>query len=57
MKTLIESTETSATYEFSHDTAVRTVTYETPEGAEAPDFEALSEADYQAWRVWLGVAE
>lgn len=56
MKTLISSTDTSATYEFAHDSSSRTVTYERAEGAtENPDFEAMAETEHALWLVWLGV--
>jgi hypothetical protein len=62
MKTLISSTEDSATYEFTSGDATRVVEYNKPqprEGKEpAPeqpfDHEAMSEAEYQGWLVWLG---
>ena len=62
MKTLISSTEDSATYEFTSGDATRVVEYNKPqpqEGEEpAPeqpfDHEAMSEAEYQGWLVWLG---
>jgi hypothetical protein len=58
MKTLLESTDTSATYEFSHDTATRTVTYHKPETAEtAPDFDVMADAEHAAWLTWLGASE
>jgi hypothetical protein len=58
MKTLIDSTETSATYQFTNGTATRTVVYEKPEDAvETPDFAAMAEAEHEAWLAWLGVTE
>jgi hypothetical protein len=62
MKTLISSTEDSATYEFTSGDATRVVEYNKPqprEGEEpAPeqpfDHEAMSEAEYQSWLSWLG---
>jgi hypothetical protein len=62
MKTFISSTEDSATYEFTSGDATRVVEYNKPqpqEGEEqAPeqpfDHEAMSEAEYQGWLVWLG---
>jgi hypothetical protein len=57
MKTLIESTNTSATYQFSSPVAERTFTLRAEEGSEAPDFEALSDAEYQRWLTWLGINE
>jgi len=62
MKTLLESTETSATYEFAANGARKVVTYNTPEPSEeespvvTPNFEVLSEAEYQAWLDWIGEA-
>jgi hypothetical protein len=53
MKTLIESTDTSATYEFAANGATKRITY-VAEGNETPDFAALAEADYQSWIGWLG---
>jgi hypothetical protein len=58
MKALIESTDTSATYEFTSGTSLRTVVYEKPEDAvETPDFAAMAEAEHEAWLAWLGVTE
>jgi hypothetical protein len=58
MKNLITSTENSATYEFTSGTSLRTVVYEKPEGeVETPDFDAMAEAEHQAWLAWLGVTE
>jgi hypothetical protein len=55
MKTLIESTDTSAAYEFSHLTATRVVKFEKPKDSEiTPDFEAISEEEYLKWLAWLG---
>jgi hypothetical protein len=55
MKTLIDSTYTSATYVFIHGTASRTVHYEKPEEVETiPDFDTMAEADHEAWLIWLG---
>jgi hypothetical protein len=62
MKTLIEATDTSATYEFAANGARKVVTYEQLEAeneegsAVTPNFEALSEVEYQAWLAWLGEA-
>lgn len=57
MKTLIESNETSATYEFTSGTAVRqfTITAE-PQMTEEPvvvDFEAVASQEYARWLEWL----
>jgi hypothetical protein len=57
MKTLIDSTNTSATYQFSSPVAERTFTLHANEGEEAPDFEPLAENEYQRWLVWLGINE
>jgi hypothetical protein len=58
MKNLIESTENSATYEFTSGTSLRTVVYEKPEDAvETPDFAAMAEAEHATWLAWLGVTE
>lgn len=68
MKTLISSTEDSATYEFTSGDAMRVVEYKKPEPCEqtegedpAPeqpfDHEAMSEAEYQSWLTWLGASE
>jgi hypothetical protein len=58
MKTLIESTETSATYQFTNGTATRTVTYTKPDEAEVtPDFEAISTSEHEQWLTWLGASE
>jgi hypothetical protein len=55
MKTLLESTDTSATYEFAANGARKVVTYERPENAEEnPDFAAMAEAEHEAWLAWLG---
>jgi hypothetical protein len=54
MKTLIESTDTSATYQFSHGGALRTITLTRPEAAEAnPDFEKMAEQEHARWLSWL----
>ena len=65
MKTLISSTEDSATYEFTSGDAIRVVEYNKPQpqageeqAPEQPfDHEAMSEAEYQGWLAWLGEAE
>lgn len=58
MIALIDSNETSATYEFTHDGCVRLVTYKRNENSEdAPDFEAMAEAEHAQWLAWLGVEE
>lgn len=65
MKTLISSTEDSATYEFTYGDAMRVVEYKKPQPQEdedpAPeqpfDHEAMSEAEYQSWLAWLGASE
>ena len=58
MKTLIESTATSATYEFSNGTTTRTVTYVKPEReAVTPDFEQTATVEYADWLAWLGATE
>jgi hypothetical protein len=58
MKNLIELTDKSATYEFSHNTATRTVTYHKPEDVDiTPDFAAVAETDHSAWLTWLGAFE
>jgi len=65
MKTLISSTEDSATYEFSLNGSTRIVDFHKPasaqvqDGQEQPeeqpfDHEAMSEAEYQQWLAWLG---
>jgi hypothetical protein len=73
MKTLISSTEDSATYEFTSGDATRVVEYNKPQPQVMPDseeqeavecekpapeqpfdHEAMSEAEYQGWLVWLG---
>lgn len=60
MKTLINSTDTSATYEFVNGTATKQVTYRSPEPDESGavpqvDFEAMATADHEAWLAWLNV--
>jgi hypothetical protein len=62
MKTLISSTEDSATYEFTSGDTTRVVEYNKPQlregeeqATEQPfDHEAMSEAEYQGWLAWLG---
>jgi hypothetical protein len=62
MKTLISSTEDSATYEFTFGDATRIVEYNKPQPQEGEepsqdqpfDHEAMSEAEYQGWLSWLG---
>jgi hypothetical protein len=59
MKNLIDSTETSATYEYTHASGSKRVTFVAPEPDEngevvTPDFESLAEADHAAWLTWLG---
>jgi hypothetical protein len=65
MKTLISSTEDSATYEFTFGDSIRVVEYKKPQPQVTPDseeqapeqpfdHEAMSEAEYQGWLVWLG---
>jgi hypothetical protein len=57
MKTLIESTETSATYEFTQRTATRRVTFaagpQVTSEVVTPDFEAMAQTEYEQWLVWL----
>ena len=57
MKTLIESNETSAVYQFTNGTATRRYSiHQGPQVTEQPvvvDFEAVAEAEYQRWMVWL----
>jgi hypothetical protein len=59
MKTLIDSTETSATYEFTQGTATRRVTFtsgpQVTEEIVVPDFESLAEAEYHNWLKWLNI--
>lgn len=60
MKTLINSTDTLATYEFSHGTATKQVTYRAPEPDESGavpqvDFEVMATTDHEAWLAWLNV--
>jgi len=60
MKTLINSTDTLATYEFVNGTATKQVTYRAPEPDESgtvpqTDFEAMATADHEAWLAWLNV--
>lgn len=69
MKTLIDSTEDSATYKFEHENITRIVEFkyakklgfvegdEEQEEQTKPDFEALSETEYQSWLQWLGIDE
>ena len=64
MKTLISSTDDSATYEFTSGDAIRVVEYNKPQPQEGEeqaqdqpfDHEAMSEAEYQSWLAWLGEA-
>ena len=53
MITLIEDTDISATYQFSHNHATRMVAYPKVENAELP-LEQLVEAEHGAWLQWLG---
>lgn len=58
MKSLIASTETSATYEFYHGSASRQVTYKRADDAsENPNFEAMATEDHAQWLNWIGVTE
>jgi len=62
MKTLISSTEDSATYEFTFGDAIRVVEYKKPQPQEGEeqtsnqpfDHESMSDAEYQNWLAWLG---
>jgi hypothetical protein len=61
MKTLISSTEASATYEFAFGNIIRVVEYSAPDQNEGSqnqeqlfNHEAISEAEYQGWMAWLG---
>jgi hypothetical protein len=65
MKTLISSTEDSATYEFTSGDTTRVVEYNKPQPQVTSDSEglvpeqpfdhgAMSEAEYQGWLSWLG---
>jgi hypothetical protein len=67
MKTLISSTEDSATYEFTSGDATRVVEYNKPQPQVMPDSEGpapeqpfdheeMSEVEYQSWLSWLGEA-
>ncbi len=57
MKTLIEKTDTSATYQFTIGDSTKTIKLEAgPQVTENPithDFEALSEIEYQNWLNWI----
>jgi hypothetical protein len=57
MKTLIESTDVSATYEFTHGTATRRVTFtagpQVTSQVVTPDFEAMAETEYAQWLIWI----
>ena len=57
MKTTIEIANDHATYEFTHGSATRRVTFrsepQTTESETEPDFESLSEVEYQNWLRWL----
>ena len=62
MKTLIDSTEKSATYEFSYNGCVRTVVYDRDKMMNldpdfAPDFEAMSDVDHDQWLEWIKAGE
>jgi hypothetical protein len=65
MKTLISSTENSATYEFTSGDVIRVVEYNKPQPQEGEEqtteqpfnHEAMSEAEYQSWLSWLGEAD
>jgi hypothetical protein len=57
MKNLIETTESSATYEFTSPAGSRVVTFRAPEGEDggpiATDFESMAEAEHSSWLAWL----
>jgi hypothetical protein len=56
MIALIDSNETSSTYEFTHEDCVRLVTFKQNEEAEeALDFDKMAEAEHAQWLSWLGV--
>lgn len=58
MIALIDSNEASATYEFTHEDCVRLVTFKRNEDSEdAPDFEAIAEAEHAHWLAWFGVEQ
>ena len=65
MKTLISSTEDSATYEFISGDVIRVVEYNKPQPQEGEEpaleqpfnHEAMSEVEYQSWLSWLGEAD
>lgn len=65
MKTLISSTEDSATYEFVSGDTIRVVEYvkSQPSGSIEEgnvnsnplfDHDAMSKVEYQSWLVWVG---
>jgi hypothetical protein len=65
MKTLISSTEDSATYEFASGDTTRVVEYNKPQPpasneqtTDQPfDHETMSENEYSSWLLWLGASE
>jgi len=61
MKTLIESTESSATYEFTEGDATRRITFKAgPQVTEeviTQDFEVLADAEHEQWLNWLNSSQ
>lgn len=61
MKTLIESTESSAKYEFSSGTTTKIfVVKNGPQITDEPvklDFEKIAEEEYQKWLEWLNSSQ
>lgn len=61
MKTLIESTESSAKYEFSNGTTTKIfVVKNDPQITDEPvklDFEKIAEEEYQKWLEWLNSSQ
>ena len=58
MKTLIANTDTSATYEFSHNGSSKTINYDRSKMMNIDpdsvlDFEAMSDADHAQWMEWV----
>ena len=54
MMTLIEQTEKSAKYQFTHLDCTRIVNYVMQEEQEiVPDFQKIAEKEYDEWLTWL----
>jgi hypothetical protein len=60
MKTLVEFSPSSATYDFTHDIGSRRVVINACQDENGDymdtDFDAIAEAQHALWLEWLGVA-